>query len=536
MLKIALDLSISLPQKTHYQRLMQALNEVMPCDAVALLELDGDNLVPVAVDGLSPEVLNMRFDPKEHPRLKAILSSHKPIRFDADSSYPDPYDGLLAIDPRRNLDVHDCMGCCLYVEENLVGVLTFDALQVGAFHDIEDITIATIAALAAATIRNAKLISQLEHKNEQSHHIANELVKEARDATGSNFIGESAKMLALKNEIQLVAQSELAVLITGETGVGKEVVARTVHAESNRKHQALIQINCAALSENIIESELFGHAKGAFTGANKDRVGKFELANKGTLFLDELGELTLNAQAKLLRALQEGEIQRVGVDKNIYVDVRVIAATNRDLAKEVEQGRFREDLYHRLSVFPLKIPALRERLDDIVQLSRFILTNLQGKLGANRVDISDEAIHLLMQYDWPGNVRELQHVLMRAALRANANNNNTENNIKNNSQSQHTRIIEPIHLGLSLDLTSGSDLNASLSQKQTDLTHNTTSMLPASNTKQAFNDIVGDFQRQLIKKSLASNGNVWAKAARELQLDRANLFRLAKRLGVTLTD
>lgn len=509
LLKIALDLSLSLPKKAHYKRLMQAVNEVMPCDAVALLELEGNELVPVAIDGLSPEVLDMRFDPNKHPRLKAILSSQKPIRFDADSSYPDPYDGLLAMDPKRTLDIHDCMGCCLYVEENLVGVLTLDALQVGAFHDIDDITIATIAALAAATIRNAKLIAQLEQKNEQSLCLANELVKEARDAKGSGFIGESANMLELKSEIQVVAQSELTVLITGETGVGKEVVARTVHAESFRKHQALVQINCAALSENIIESELFGHAKGAFTGANKERIGKFELANNGTLFLDEVGELSLNAQAKLLRALQEGEIQRVGVDKNIYVDVRIIAATNRDLSKEVEQGRFREDLYHRLSVFPLHIPALRERIDDIPQLGSFILNNIKGKLGSNSVRIGKSAMHLLMQYDWPGNVRELQHVLMRAALRAAA------------GTSDNRGIIEPVHLGLEFT-------RANNTQKQL-----TTLIADTDSNNKSLNEIVADFQRQIIIKTLAKHGNTWAKAARELQLDRANLYRLAKRLGVS---
>jgi len=504
LLKIALDLSLSLPKKAHYKRLMQAVNEVMPCDAVALLELEGDELVPVAIDGLSPEVLEMRFDPNQHPRLKAILSSQKPIRFDADSSYPDPYDGLLAMDPRRTLDVHDCMGCCLYVEESLVGVLTLDALQVGAFHDVDDITIATIAALAAATIRNAKLIARLEQQNEQSLCLANELVKEARDAKCSSFIGESANMLELKSE------SELTVLITGETGVGKEVVARTVHAESLRKHQTLVQINCAALSESIIESELFGHAKGAFTGANKERIGKFELANHGTLFFDEVGELSLNAQAKLLRALQEGEIQRVGLDKNIYVDVRIIAATNRDLSKEVEQGRFREDLYHRLSVFPLHIPALRERIDDIPQLGSFILNNIKGKLGSNSVRIGKSTMHLLMQYDWPGNVRELQHVLMRAALRAAA------------GTSDNKGIIEPEHLGLEITHTSN------IQQPLT--TQLMTSNIDTDN--KPFNEVVADFQRQVISKALAKHGNTWAKAARELQLDRANLHRLAKRLGI----
>ena len=511
LLKIALDLSLSLPKKAHYKRLMQAVNEVLPCDAVALLELEGDELVPVAVDGLSPEVLGMRFSPAEHPRLKAILSSQKPIRFDADSSYPDPYDGLLAIDPKRVLDVHDCMGCCLYVEENLVGVLTLDALKVGAFSNVDDITIATLAALAAATIRNANMIAKLEAQNQRAQCLTSELVRDAHKAKGDNFVGDSTQMLELKNEIKVVACSDLSVLITGETGVGKEVVARTVHAESCRAEAAIVQINCAALSENIAESELFGHVKGSFTGANKDRMGKFELANNGTLFLDEIGELSLNTQAKLLRALQEGEIQRVGADKNIYVDVRIIAATNRDLAEEVAQGRFREDLYHRLSVFPLNVPPLRARLDDIPQLSGFILNDIKGKIGTSNVRVSKEAMHQLMTYDWPGNVRELQHVLMRAALRSAA------------AAKGKVGVIEPKHLGLE-----ASSEESSVNKEQAETSQDIFDI-----NDRSFNDVVADFQRQLINKTMAENDNVWAKAARALKLDRGNLYRQAKRLGLT---
>lgn len=507
LLKIALDLSLSLPKKAHYQRLMQAVNEVMHCDAVALLELQGDVLVPVAIDGLSPEVLGMRFSPKDHPRLNAILSSRKPIRFDADSSYPDPYDGLLAIDPKKVLDVHDCMGCCLYVEETLVGILTLDALKVGAFSNIDDITVATLAALAAATIRTANLIAKLEKQNQQSLNLTNELVRDAHKAKCGDFVGDCAQMQELKNEIKVVANSELSVLITGETGVGKEVVARTVHAESNRRDQALVQINCAALSESLAESELFGHVKGAFTGANKDRMGKFELANHGTLFLDEIGELSLNVQAKLLRALQDGEIQRVGMDKNIYVDVRIIAATNRDLSEEVSQGRFREDLYHRLSVFPLKVPPLRDRIEDIPQLCGFILNGLRSKISAQTIRLNKTAMNKLLQYDWPGNVRELQHVLMRAALRSAA------------IAKGKVAIIESVHLGL--DITNGNETSEPLSGGSI-VTEN-----------RSYNEIVMDFQRQLINQTMKENNDVWAKAARQLQLDRGNLYRQAKRLGLT---
>jgi anaerobic nitric oxide reductase transcription regulator len=520
LLKIALDLSLSLPQKTHYKRLISAINQVMPCDAIALLELDKEELVPVAVDGLSEQVLDMRFNPNEHPRLKAILSSQKPTRFEANSKLPDPYDGLLAKDPKRRLSIHDCMGCCLYVEEKLVGVLTLDALQVGAFRDIDDITVATIAALAAATMRNATLISRLEQQNENSLHIANDLVKEVRNAKGSNFIGESRSMLALKSEISVVAQSDLTVLISGETGVGKEVVARTVHAQSNRKEKPLIQINCAALSESIIESELFGHAKGAFTGADKDRIGKFELADNATLFLDEVGELSLNAQAKLLRALQEGEIQRVGVDKNIYVDVRVIAATNRDLNKEVALGRFREDLYHRLSVFPLVIPPLRDRMDDLEKLGQCILLNIKGGLRAKNISIGESAMQLFKQYNWPGNVREYQHVLMRAALR-------TVN------EGLNKNIIEARHLGEEFFTNSLSSSSLLPSSEVLTYQENITGNISKNSSRsKSLTEMVNEFQCHVITNSLAVHNNVWTKTADALQIDRANLNRLAKRLGL----
>ena len=352
------------------------------------------------------------------------------------------------------------------------------------------------------------MISMLEEQNQQAQSLSHELVRDAQKAKGDNFVGESPLIQELKNEIEVVASSELSVLITGETGVGKEVVARTVHAKSQRGEQPIVQINCAALSENIAESELFGHVKGAFTGANKDRMGKFELANNGTLFLDEIGELSLNIQAKLLRAIQEGEIQRVGADRNIYVDVRIIAATNRNLAEEVAEGRFREDLYHRLSVFPLNVPPLRERIDDIAHLSGFILNNLKGKIGASNVRVSKAAMQKLCSYDWPGNVRELQHVLMRAALRAAA------------SSKGKVGIIEPQHLGLAMEL--------SAEEKSVN-----DSTAKVSLEGRSYHDIMADFQRQVITKAMDENDQVWAKAARQLKLDRGNLYRQAKRLGLT---
>jgi len=213
-----------------------------------------------------------------------------------------------------------------------------------------------------------------------------------------------------------VAVHDTVVLIEGETGVGKELVARALHDNSPRSDKPLIKVNCAALPENLIESELFGHEKGAFTGADKIHKGRFELADGGTLFLDEIGELPLALQAKLLRALQEGEIERIGSHKTIRVDVRIIAATNRELVKEVEKGNFRNDLFYRLNVFPITVAPLRQRLDDIPLFVNTFITQFSKKQGKHITSIPQAVLDQLLQYNWPGNVRELQNVLERAVI------------------------------------------------------------------------------------------------------------------------
>lgn len=217
-------------------------------------------------------------------------------------------------------------------------------------------------------------------------------------------------------EVQKVAPTDATVLILGETGTGKELIARAIHDISTRNDRAMIKVNCATLPANLIESELFGHEKGAFTGAHKQKVGRFELANKGTIFLDEIGEMPLDLQAKLLRALQEGEIERLGGTKIIKIDVRVIAATNRDLEAMVEKGNFREDLYYRLNVFPIHNLPLRERKDDIPLLTNFFVDKFCKKLGRSRPKINQAVMNRLMRYDYPGNIRELENIIERALI------------------------------------------------------------------------------------------------------------------------
>lgn len=234
------------------------------------------------------------------------------------------------------------------------------------------------------------------------------------------MVGESNGMEELRLLIDKVAPSEARVLITGPNGSGKELVAHHIHEKSERSSQPLIEVNCAAIPSELIESELFGHKKGAFTGAQKDRKGKFELAHGGTLFLDEIGDMSLSAQAKVLRALQEHKITPVGGDRSAKVDVRVLAATNKDLRKEISEGKFREDLYHRLSVIVIEVPGLNDRKDDIPALADYFLKNVAGEYGAAKKSISSGAIAALQDYDWTGNIREFRNVMERLHILGNS--------------------------------------------------------------------------------------------------------------------
>lgn len=230
------------------------------------------------------------------------------------------------------------------------------------------------------------------------------------------MVGASNAIAQIKDMIEKVAPTEARVLITGHNGTGKELVAHWLHQKSERANGPMIEVNCAAIPSELIESELFGHVKGAFTSAAKDRAGKFEAANGGTIFLDEVGDMSLSAQAKVLRALQENKVQRVGSDKDIKVDVRVIAATNKDLKKEIEEGRFREDLYHRLAVILIRVPALNERRDDIPLLVDYFTQKIAEEHGTSEKKFSEKALKLLQDYDWTGNIRELRNVVERLII------------------------------------------------------------------------------------------------------------------------
>jgi len=245
--------------------------------------------------------------------------------------------------------------------------------------------------------------------------VENKLLKK-KVSKKYQMIGESDAITHIKNMIEKVASTDARVLITGPNGTGKELVAHWLHEKSDRKKAPMIEVNCAAIPSELIESELFGHVKGSFTVANKDRAGKFEAANGGTIFLDEIGDMSLSAQAKVLRALQESKISRVGSDKDIKVNVRVISATNKDLNKEISEGKFREDLYHRLAVILINVPSLNDRREDIPHLVEFFAKQIASEQGTAIKTFSYEAIKLLQEYDWTGNIRELRNVVERLII------------------------------------------------------------------------------------------------------------------------
>lgn len=274
-----------------------------------------------------------------------------------------------------------------------------------------------IADHAASALANALAWEEIAALKKRLELDNAYLLEEVR-SSGSfgDMVGKSPALDTVSRQIQLVAKTDSTVLVLGESGTGKELVAREVHRRSNRAERPLIKVNCAAIPRELYDSEFFGHAKGSFTGALRDRVGRFELADGGTLFLDEIGEIPMDLQSKLLRVLQEGELERVGDERTRKVDVRIIAATNRDLREESEAGRFRRDLYYRLSVFPITLPPLRLRKEDIPLLAEHFLAQLSRRLGRPAVMLTPMNLVELGRYDWPGNIRELQHVLERAVI------------------------------------------------------------------------------------------------------------------------
>ena len=336
------------------------------------------------------------------------------------------------------------------------------------------------------TVQNALKFARLDHE-----------VTKQRGRTRQDFamVGRGAAMRAILDKVAKTAPTTGRVLITGENGTGKELVARAVHEHSKRADGPFVKLNCAAIPSELIESELFGHEKGAFTGATQQRRGKFELADGGTLFLDEIGDMTPSAQAKVLRVLQENELERVGGGETIKVDVRVVAATNKDLAAEIAAGRFREDLYYRLAVVPIEMPPLRGRREDIPALAEHLLAQVCADAMRKAKRIASSGMTLLMQHDWPGNVRELKNMVERLVI-----------------------------LTGDTDLITEGDVADALPRvKAVKVDH-------ARGTP--FKDLVASAEREIIVQALEANDHHVSNTARELQLERSHLYKKMRALGI----
>jgi DNA-binding NtrC family response regulator len=342
------------------------------------------------------------------------------------------------------------------------------------------------------------LAKALEKRRLLSENIY--LKKQLREKYGfANIIGNSPAMQNVFRLMQRIIKTDSTVLVMGESGTGKEIVAKSIHFNSPRQDKPFVAVHCGAIPETLLESELFGHAKGAFTGAHKEKIGKFESANHGTIFLDEIGTMPLHLQIKLLRVLQEQEIERVGSNSTLKLDVRVIAATNLSLENEVRNGRFREDLFYRLNVIPLVVPPLRERKEDIVPLTRFFLTKYCTEMKHAPITISRQALEAMELYDWPGNVRELENAVERLVALAESDSVSIPE-LPDSIGKQHGNVIS-----FRCELAeSGIDLAAT----------------------------VAEIETKIISRALARTDNVKAKAATLLKMNRTTLIEKMKRLGL----
>ncbi|MDD5087625.1 MAG: sigma-54 dependent transcriptional regulator [bacterium] len=373
--------------------------------------------------------------------------------------------------------------------------------------------------------RDARLLAAAMDSALSKLHLAGEVEKLKRRLGGDHklggLVGRSAAMHRVFDLIREVCEVDSTVLIRGETGTGKELAARALHFEGPRAQKPFVKVNCSALPETLLESELFGHERGAYTDAKTSRVGKFELANGGTVFLDEIGDLSCSTQVKLLNVLQDREIERLGSNKRVPVNIRVITATNRDLERLIQEGRFRMDLYYRLNVVPLTIPPLRERRDDIPLLCAHFLDKIGGRLGKGNFTISEEAMALLLAHHWPGNVRELENTIERAILAT------TETAIGPEVLSFLTRSVVPQDTLAGWTPVAGpASFPAPFAQPKSD----SGELMTPGPLKPALRS----FEKLFIESALsAANGHV-LRAARMLKIDRTTLWKKARDLGINL--
>lgn len=512
LMSIAIDLSVSRSSQDRHQRLVDSVKAALPVDAVTLLLHENGVMRPLAQHGLSRDSMGRSFPLESHPRLQAIAGAQAATIFPHDSDLPDPFDGLVNGSPILTGQIHACVGCPLRADGKLTGILTMDALEPDSLAEVSAYFFEALGALAGASLRTALLIEALEETSRHQDRVASDQVRANSERYGATLIGDSPQMASLRADIGPIGRSDLPVLITGETGAGKEPCVRQLHSLSARADKPLVYVNCAALPESLAESELFGHARGAFTDAREARLGKFQLADGASLFLDEIGELPLSIQPKLLRILQSGELQRVGADGTSQVDVRIFAATNRDLRKEAAAGRFRLDLLHRLDVCRVHVPPLRKHPLDIPLLAGHFCERIRRGLGTGPVRLDPGAQATLEAYSWPGNVRELENVISRAVLRCMVN-----------VEPGATVVLTAEHLGHEFHGT-----EAGPEQDQPPKPGHSRPGPKITNLSEA----TEAFQRESVLQALEASDGVWSHAAAALGMHRANFHRLTKRLGI----
>ncbi len=394
--------------------------------------------------------------------------------------------------------IRSTIGVPLWKDDQILGVLQLDNRDAPAMFEARDVDALGILAVSASlAIANAELIQRLSLARAELKKENQYLRGRERARSGEvQIIGESRAMGELLRQLDKVVDTRVSVLIEGETGTGKELIAASVHYRSKRKDKLFVAQNCAAFPENLLESELFGHKRGAFTGATDEKKGLFEIADGGTLFLDELGELPLSLQAKLLRALQEGEIRPIGATQSKQVNVRIVAATNKNLEAEVKAGRFREDLYYRLKVFPIRVPPLRERRADIAPLALFFLERYTREMGKSVPGFAQETLEILSAYDFPGNVRELENEVQRLVIQADEGAFLTPELL-----SPRVRQIESV-------------------------------LLSAGAAKGSLKEMVDQVERHILIEALREHGNNKTAAAKTLGITREGLHKKLKQLGV----
>jgi len=405
-------------------------------------------------------------------------------------------------------NIRSTIGVPLWKGDDILGVLQVDNRDAPAMFDRRDVeALGVLAHGASLAVANARLIQRLTLAEEQLRK-ENQFLRgrERSRSGGQRIVGESRRMAQVLQQLDKVVDTRVTVLVEGETGTGKELFASAIHYRSQRRDKLFVAQNCAAFPENLLESELFGHKRGAFTGATEEKKGLFEIADGGTLFLDEVGEMPLNLQAKLLRVLQEGEIRAIGATAPRRVNVRIVTATNRNLEKEVAEGRFREDLYYRLKVFPLRVPALRERREDVPLLAAHFLARYTREFGRELTGFSQPALELLQAYAWPGNVRELENEVQRAVIQADGE-----------------RIITPELLSARVRTN---DQRASEG--------NTADLEPHSDddTSGTLREMMDRIEKRILSRTLAAHGNNKTSAAKALGITREGLHKKLKSLGM----